>query len=117
MIDQRGVYEKSPEEDLQSMVKGLMGHKGRVRLVFGEPILQASSAEELAAQLDESIVANTRLYPTHRYAKMVTENSPTRELENHPAVQYLAAGSMRCRPLSDPICSGNTRIFGVIVMS
>ena len=102
MIDQRGVYEKSPEEDLQSMVKGLMGHKGRVRLVFGEPILQASSAEELAAQLDESIVANTRLYPTHRYAKMVMENSPTRELENHPAVQYLAAELHAMPPAERP---------------
>ena len=102
MIDQRGVYEKSSEEDLQSMVKGLMGHKGRVRLVFGEPILQASSAEELAAQLDESIVANTRLYPTHRYAKMVMENSPTRELENHPAVQYLAAELHAMPPAERP---------------
>jgi hypothetical protein len=85
------VYEKSPQEDLNSMVKGLMGHKGRVRLTFGEPISCASSAEELAAQLDQSIVANTQLYPTHRYAKMVLENSPTQELENHPAVQHLAA--------------------------
>ena len=91
VIDQQGVYEKSPQEDLNSMVKGLMGHKGRVRLTFGEPISRASSAEELAAQLDQSIVANTRLYPTHRYAKMVLENSPTQELENHPAVQHLAA--------------------------
>ena len=102
MIDQRGVYEKSSEEDLQSMVKGLMGHKGRVRLVFGEPILQASSAEELAAQLDESIVANTRLYPTHRYAKMEMENSPTRELENHPAVQDLAAELHAMPPAERP---------------
>ena len=68
-----------------------MGNKGRVRLTFGEPISQASSAEDLAAQLDQSIVANTRLYPTHRYAKRVLENSPTQELENHPAVQHLAA--------------------------
>ena len=90
MIDQRGVYEKSPEEDLQSMVKGLMGHKGRVRLVFGEPIFR-HLCRRTGSQLDESIVANTRLYPTHRYAKMVIENSPTRELENHPAVQLLAA--------------------------
>jgi len=90
-IDLHGHYQKSPEEDLQSMVLGLMGQKGRVRLTFGQPIHQASSVEDLAKQLDQSIVANTRLYPTHRYARALLENAEVKDLSNNPAVQILAA--------------------------
>jgi hypothetical protein len=72
------------------MVQGLMGNKGRVRLSFGEPIAQASSIEDLAAQLDQSIVASTRLYPTHRYAKALLEEADSEELQNNASVRALA---------------------------
>ena len=90
-MDLSGSYQKSPHEDLKSMVQGLMGPKGRVRLCFGQPITQASSLEDLAAQLDQSIVANTRLYPTHRYAKSVLEGQNVQDLLNSPSVRALAA--------------------------
>jgi 1-acyl-sn-glycerol-3-phosphate acyltransferase len=90
-VDLSGSYQKSPHEDLKSMVQGLMGPKGRVRLCFGQPITQASSLEDLAAQLDQSIVANTRLYPTHRYAKSVLEGQSVQDLINSPSVRALAA--------------------------
>lgn len=90
-VDLSGGYEKSPHEDLNSMVQGLMGQKGRVRLCFGEPITNASNLEDLAAQLDQSIVANTRLYPTHRYAKAVLEGQDTQDLLNSPSVRALTA--------------------------
>lgn len=88
-IDLSGSYKKSPQEDLESMVQGLMGHKGRVRLSFGEPITQAASLDDLAAQLDRSIVANTRLYPTHRYAKAALEGHDIQDLANNPSVRAL----------------------------
>ena len=90
-MDLSGSYQKSAHEDLKSMVQGLMGPKGRVRLCFGQPITQASSLEDLAAQLDQSIVANTRLYPTHRYAKSVLEGQNVQDLLNSPSVRALAA--------------------------
>ena len=90
-VDLSGSYQKSTHEDLKSMVQGLMGPKGRVRLCFGQPITQASSLEDLAAQLDQSIVANTRLYPTHRYAKSVLEGQSVQDLLNSPSVRALAA--------------------------
>lgn len=90
-MDLSGSYQKSHHEDLKSMVQGLMGPKGRVRLCFGQPITQASSLEDLAAQLDQSIVANTRLYPTHRYAKSVLEGQNVQDLLNSPSVRALAA--------------------------
>ena len=75
VIEQRGEYVKAPDEDLNSMVQGLMGPKGRVRLAFGAPITAASSLEDLTDQLDQAIVANTRIYATHRYARAVGELS------------------------------------------
>ena len=91
VIEQLGEYIKKPDEDLKSMVQGLMGHKGRVRLAFGEPITAASSLEDLTEQLDQTIVANTRLYPTHRYARALNAGLDTQDLVNHPTVRVLAA--------------------------
>ena len=91
VIEQLGEYSKKPDEDLKSMVQGLMGHKGRVRLAFGEPITAAGSLEDLTAQLDQEIVANMRLYPTHRYARALNEGLDTQDLVNHPTVRVLAA--------------------------
>lgn len=91
VIEQRGEYVKKPDEDLKSMVQGLMGHKGRVRLAFGEPITAAGSLEDLTGQLDQAIVANTRLYPTHRYARALNEGLDTQDLVNHATVRVLAA--------------------------
>ena len=90
VIDQRGEYVKAPDEDLNSMVQGLMGQKGRVRLAFGAPITAASSLEDLTDQLDQAIVANTRLYPTHRYARALGEGLDTQDLLNNPKVRVLA---------------------------
>lgn len=90
-IDLSGSYQKSPHEDLKSMVHGLMGRKGRVRLSFGSPITQASSLEDLVGQLDQSIVANTRLYPTHRYAKAMLDGEEVKELMTSPSVRVLAS--------------------------
>ena len=90
VIDQRGEYVKAPDEDFNSMVQGLMGPKGRVRLAFGAPITAASSLEDLTDQLDQAIVANTRIYATHRYARAVEEGLDTQDLLNNPKVKVLA---------------------------
>ena len=90
VIEQRGEYVKAPDEDFNSMVQGLMGPKGRVRLAFGAPITAASSLEDLTDQLDQAIVANTRIYATHRYARAVGEGLDTQDLLNNPKVKVLA---------------------------
>ena len=102
VIETYGRYEKTPQEDLNSMVQGLMGYKGRVRLTFGAPIFSATSPEDLATQLDKAIVANTRLYPTHRYARALLEGSQTGELEHNPAVRVLAKELESLAPLEQP---------------
>jgi len=60
-------------------------------LSFGSPITQASSLEDLVGQLDQSIVANTRLYPTHRYAKAMLDGEEVKELMTSPSVRVLAS--------------------------
>jgi len=60
-----GAYHKAPEEDLNSIVRGLTGFKGRVHLHFGAPLDgQPADADELALQIDRAIVGGLRVFPT-----------------------------------------------------
>ena len=69
-----GQYQKSPQEDIHSMVKGVTEYKGRVHLTFGRPISSAEDAGSLAAEIDQAIVGGLRIFPTHRYARAVKEH-------------------------------------------
>ncbi len=61
-----GTYMKSEFEDIQSIVKGILGDKGRVHVGFGEPIRgEFESADELAAEIDRQIHQNYRLHATN----------------------------------------------------
>ena len=62
-------YVKEPDEDLRSMIAGLTGAKGRVRLVVGRPIdANIDSAEQASLELDRQIVTNLQAFPTHEWA-------------------------------------------------
>lgn len=71
-----GRYIKAPDEDLRSMVQGIVGYKGRVHLAFGAPFTGPEcsalgrcsdfvDADALASALDAEIARGLRLYPTH----------------------------------------------------
>jgi len=61
-----GSYEKPEGEDLQSIVTGITGAKGRVHVHFGaELTVPAEEPEAAAAMIDRSIHAGFRLFPTH----------------------------------------------------
>lgn len=67
--DRDGHYDKSAEEDLQSIVLGILGKKGRVHVHFGNPIKgDFPNAVELANRLDREIVHGIRVFPTHVHA-------------------------------------------------
>jgi 1-acyl-sn-glycerol-3-phosphate acyltransferase len=70
-IARDGAYQKSDQEDLQSMILGLMGYKGRVHLNFARPIDGLQTVEQLAQRLDHDIVGGYRTFPTHRFAAKV----------------------------------------------
>ncbi len=66
-------YVKSPDEDLMSMIRGVTGQKGRVRLVVGTPVgadldPDEHTPEATGLALDRQIVANLAVFPTHEWA-------------------------------------------------
>ncbi|MCZ6659363.1 MAG: 1-acyl-sn-glycerol-3-phosphate acyltransferase [Gammaproteobacteria bacterium] len=66
ITDLQGQYEKPEGEDLESMVEGMLGFKGRVHLHFGEPVKGLfDDADALAQAIDCSIVSGLKVYPTH----------------------------------------------------
>ena len=68
-----GTYHKAPDEDLKSVVTGIIGHKGHVHLEIGRPLsardLQTPDGEEVtlhaARLLDRRIRDGYRLMPTN----------------------------------------------------
>lgn len=64
-----GNYEKSDQEDVASIGRGISGQKGRVHVSFGEP-LEASfeTPAEVAEAIDAQIISNYRLHPANLWA-------------------------------------------------
>lgn len=61
-----GRYEKGQYEDIESIVRGITGHKGHVHVAFGDVIEQEfETADELAEEIDRQIHVNYRLHPTN----------------------------------------------------
>lgn len=73
LLSRNGAYQKAPDEDLKSVVTGIIGHKGHVHLEIGRPImpreLEPTNGEELtthvARVLDRRIRDGYRLMPTN----------------------------------------------------
>lgn len=64
-----GSYAKREAEDVQSIITGLIGQKGRVHVHIGKPIAHAfQNAQELAMIIDKEIVGGLRVFPTHTAA-------------------------------------------------
>lgn len=84
-LERTGEYVKGDNEDLDSIVKGIMGAKGRVHLAFGRPLDEAfTSAREVADALDEQIIGNYRLFSSNlRAYEYLRAEAP--ELELAPA--------------------------------
>lgn len=62
-------YEKPPHEDLQSIIAGITGHKGRVHMHFGDPLQgEFPDVEAVAAEIDRQVVKGLKVFPTHEYA-------------------------------------------------
>lgn len=60
-----GKYQKGEFEDIQSIVEGIKGYKGRVSIVAGEPISgNFNDVDELAYLIDSFIYSNYALYPS-----------------------------------------------------
>lgn len=65
----QGSYQKSEFEDIDSIVSGIIGYKGRVHLTVGKPLTEIpDSPDELAALIDQSIHTQYRLFPSNLIA-------------------------------------------------
>ena len=62
----QGEYQKSEFEDIDSIVQGIIGFKGTVKVAFGELVdVTTENADELAAQIDAAIDNNYYLHESN----------------------------------------------------
>lgn len=66
---EQGAYEKREFEDVESIVQGIVGQKGRVHVAFGQPLHgDFENADQLATAIDRQIYANYHLFPSNLVA-------------------------------------------------
>ncbi|MBA2778942.1 1-acyl-sn-glycerol-3-phosphate acyltransferase [Billgrantia kenyensis] len=76
-LHSQGGYEKSEFEDIQSIVAGITGHKGRVELRFGKPLGPGfDTPEAVAAEIDRQVVSGYHLFPSHYLALEALGGAP-----------------------------------------
>ncbi|MGO2341269.1 1-acyl-sn-glycerol-3-phosphate acyltransferase [Vibrio litoralis] len=95
-IEVNGKYEKTEFEDIASIVKGIIGEKGRVHVSFGDVITDDfETPDELAKELDRQIHALYRLYPVNLLAAGKQSDAITEEVEANFAkkLKVLPAGA------------------------
>lgn len=64
-----GKYQKGEFEDIDSIIKGIVGYKGRVHIAFGKPLTTVpDEPEKLAALIDQQIWQQYRLFPVNYLA-------------------------------------------------
>jgi len=79
---QLGSYQKGEFEDIDTIIKGIIGQKGRVHLAFGKPLTEIpADADSLAALIDEQIWRNYRLYPINYLAAGQQDSGITADAE------------------------------------
>ncbi len=83
-LNTSGEYVKAQFEDMKSIVKGIIGHKGKVHVAFGEPLEgEFDTPEEIATAIDSSIAKNYQLHNTNMAAHAMSTGQP------HPAINTL----------------------------
>jgi 1-acyl-sn-glycerol-3-phosphate acyltransferase len=67
-------YEKSQDEDFQTIVKGMKGNKGRVSITFSKPLsLDTNQADEWGDEIDEHIYAGYDIFESNLLAKTILD--------------------------------------------
>ncbi len=93
-------YHKSDNEDVESIITGLMGNKGRIQVSFGTEIDESLfvDAETLATEIDRQIVQGYACYPINYAAhKLLADQGVIEPLsEYHQLTAGLSALTGRC---------------------
>lgn len=95
VIAEQGHYDKGEEEDLQSMILGLVGQKGRVHIHFSPPLSEGGSGaldnpEALATAIDQAIIGGMRIFPTHITAAKALGDEVARDADVPELVNVMA---------------------------
>ena len=75
-IAKHGSYQKREQEDIDSINKGILGHKGQVHVAFGTPLQgDFENNNEVAQAIDKQIINMFQLFPTHLKAAQALVNN------------------------------------------
>jgi hypothetical protein len=75
IVSSKQVYEKSPDEDFQTILKGLKGQKGQVTVHFSRPLtLDSNSPEDWSQEIDRCIYSGYELYKNNVLANEMLNN-------------------------------------------
>jgi len=89
-LETSGEYTKAKFEDMKSIVKGIVGNKGKVHVAFGEPLKgQFETPEDIALAIDSSIAKNYQLQATNMAAHAIRQGQSHEEAD---ALQQRFAG-------------------------
>ncbi|EHV9834858.1 1-acyl-sn-glycerol-3-phosphate acyltransferase [Vibrio vulnificus] len=73
-----GRYEKGEFEDIESIIQGIVGYKGRVQVAFGDVIVDDfATPEVLAEEIDRQIHEHYHLFPINKLAAGLEDDSIT----------------------------------------
>lgn len=93
-------YQKSDNEDVKSIITGLMGKKGRVQVNFGQEINteRFASAESLAIEIDRQIALGYTCFPINQAAhKLLADQGIIEPLDHYEDIELgLSALTKRC---------------------
>jgi len=82
-IETQGAFTKTESADLESIIEGMRGYKGRVHLHFGTPLAgHFESAEEIALAMDEAIVGKLQIYPSNLSAWNLSGSTTHEQLDS-----------------------------------
>ncbi len=80
---EHGEYEKGEFEDIESIIQGIVGQKGRVQVNFGEVIeADFETPEALAAEIDRQIHNLYELFPINLHAAGIEHESVTQSVKH-----------------------------------
>lgn len=91
--EKEGGYDKPDNEDMQSIVNGITGQKGRVHVHFGKLVgNQFTNAKEVSAFIDQEILAGYQTFSTSSIALSLLKSEqpdevPNPDLDNEAAVK------------------------------
>ena len=107
-LARNGEYVKGENEDLDSIVSGILGKKGRVHLAFGSPLEQSyESPKAVAEAIDRQVIQNYRLFASNLAAyEQMRKEQPELALVPLPQPEE----SARCPELDRRLSQAETRL-------